>query len=182
MAPEPLVSAPACRVATLRGVCEGTMNFLFMTPVEKGAWVMKRVIKTLKLFREFGIDPKSEDAWINLAIALAERYKPGFGPPRKRGRRREHTNDDIHLMLMVELLKRRDDFSVREACEVIAQAGAIKERSSKTLQERHKRLMRNGHWKTLIKGLQTIAQSKARYIECLEAGVGDLLRFGANKI
>jgi hypothetical protein len=84
-------------------------------------------------------------------------------------------------MLMVELLKHRDDFSVGKACEVIAQIGAIKERS-KTLQERHKRLIRNGHWKTLIKSLQTIAQSKARYIECLEAGVGDLLRFGANKI
>ena len=157
------------------------MNFLFMTPAEKGTWVMKRVIKTLKLFQKFGIDPKSEDAPMHLAIALAERYEPGFGPPRKRGRRREHANDDIQLMLMVELLKHRDDFSVRKACEVIARAGAIKERS-KTLQERHKRLIRNGRWKTLIKGLQTIAQSKARYIESLEAGVGDLLRFGANKI
>jgi hypothetical protein len=157
------------------------MNFLFMTPTEKGTWVMKRVIKTLKLFQKFGIDPKSEDAPMDLAIAIAERYEPGFGPPRKRGRRREHANDDIQLMLMVELLKHRDDFSVRKACEVIARAGAIKERS-KTLQERHKRLIRNGHWKTLIKGLQIIAPSKARYIECLEAGVGDLLRFGANKI
>jgi hypothetical protein len=157
------------------------MNFLFMTPAEKGTWVMKRVIKTLKLFQKFGIDPKSEDAPIHLAIALAERYEPGFGPPRKRGRRREHANDDIQLMLMVELLKHRDDFSVREACEVIARAGAIKERS-KTLQGRHKRLIRNGHWRTLIKGLKIIAQSKARYIECLEVGVGDLLRFGANKI
>ena len=157
------------------------MNFLWMTPAEKGAWVMERVVKTLKLFHEFGIDPKSEDASMHLAIALAERYKPGFGPPRKRGRRREHANDDIQLMLMVELLKHRDDFSFRKACEVIAQIGAIKERS-KTLQERRKRLICNGHWKTLIKGLQTIAQSKARYIECLEAGVGDLLRFGANKI
>jgi hypothetical protein len=158
------------------------MNFLWMTPAEKGAWVMKRVIETLKLFQEFGIDPKSEDAWMRLAIALAERYKPGLGLPRKRGRRREHANDDIHLMLMVELLKHRDDVSVREACEVIAQTGAIKEISSKTLQERHKRLMRNGHWKTLIKGLQTIAQGEERYIECLEAGAGDLLRFGTNKI
>jgi hypothetical protein len=104
------------------------MNFLFMTPAEKGAWVMKRVIETLKLFREFGIDPKSEDAGMHLAIALAERYKPGFGPPRKRGRRREHDSDDIQLMLMVELLKHRNDFSVRKACEVIAEARAIKER------------------------------------------------------
>src|SRR5262249_21227999 len=158
------------------------MNFLWMTPAEKGAWVMERVVKTLKLFHEFGIDPKSEDASMHLAIALAERYKPGFGPPRKRGRRREHANDDVHLMLMVELLKHRDDFSVREACEVIARAGAIKEISSKTLQERHKRFIRNGHWKTLIKDLKIIAQSKERYIECLEAGGGDLLRLGAHKI
>src|SRR5262249_38401275 len=157
------------------------MNFLFMTPSEKGAWVMKRVIETLKLFHEFGIDPNSEDAGMHLAIALAERYKPGFVPPRKRGRRREHASDDIQLMLMVELLKDRNDFSVRKACEVIAEAGAIKERS-KTLQERHKRLMRNGHWKTLIKSLRTMAQSKARYIECLEAGVGGPLKFLANKI
>ena len=158
------------------------MNLFWMTPAEKGAWVMKQVIEALKLFREFGIDPKSEDAWMHLAIALAERYKPGSGPPRKRGRRREHASDDTHLMVMVELLKHRDDFSVRESCEVIAQAGAIKKISSTTLQERHKRLMRNGHWKTLIKGLRTMAQSKARYIECLEVGVGDLLKFGANKI
>jgi len=150
------------------------MNFLWMTPAEKGAWVIERVIKTLELFQEFDIDPNSEVAGMRLAIALAERYKPGFGPPRKRGRRAEHVNDDIHLMLMVELLKNRDDLSVREACEVIVQAGAIRQRS-KTLQERHKRLMRNGHWKTLIKGLRTIEPSKARYIESLEAGVGDLL-------
>ena len=139
------------------------MNFLWMTPAEKDAWVIERAIRTLKLFQEFDIDPNSGDAWMRLAIALAERYKPGFGPPRKRGRRREHASDDIQLMLMVELLKHRDDFSVRKACAVIAQAGAIKERS-KTLQERHKRLIRNGHWKTLIKGLRTIAQSKARAI------------------
>jgi hypothetical protein len=73
------------------------MNFLWMTPTEKGTWVMKRVIKTLELFQEFDMDPSSEDAWMHLAIALAERYKPGFGPPRKRGRRREHIDDDNSL-------------------------------------------------------------------------------------
>jgi hypothetical protein len=86
------------------------------TDSDRRVWVMKRALKTALLFRHFDTNPNGKDAWQNLAIALAERHVPGFNPPRnKQGRPRERANDDLTLLLLVELLKRRDGVSDRAA-------------------------------------------------------------------
>ncbi|HEV7254496.1 MAG TPA: hypothetical protein VGN97_15530 [Mesorhizobium sp.] len=38
-----------------------------------------------QLFEHFGISPASEDAWQNLALALARKHVPGFSAVRERG-------------------------------------------------------------------------------------------------
>jgi hypothetical protein len=69
--------------ADYRGLLAETMRVpgLLSTPEEKGNWVVDQAIKTAVLFQYFGIDLNAANAWRDLAMALARKHVPGFGPP-----------------------------------------------------------------------------------------------------
>jgi hypothetical protein len=149
-----------------------------MTPAERGDFVLDRMMRELRLFEKYGItDLRGAEAFFSsanpyrkLALAMAERYESDF-KPRGRGRPKEH-RDDFELVLMVELLTRRDGLSVPKACKAIAQKGA-RAGNSDFLYERHKFLMKKRPWRDLLQGLKQI--SGARYVEMLEETVGEML-------
>ena len=77
----------------------------------------------LRLMRHFKIDPADPDAYRRLAIALAMRHVPGFGPPRKPGRPRERTDDALIVSLFTML---REGVSERDASQIIENAGVTR--------------------------------------------------------
>jgi|SRR5262249_15002102 len=144
------------------------------TDSDRCVWVMRRALKTALLFKHFDINPNGEDAWQNLAIALAERHVPGFNPPpNKQGRPRERTNDDLTLLLLVELLKRRDGASDRAAIKKIATC-KIMNGTFDTLRARYQRAKRDKHLRVLLKTIVAVG-SNERLVKALESGFGPLL-------
>ena len=146
-----------------------------MTPAERGDFVLGRMMRELRLFEKYGItDLRGLDfhgPYRKLALALAERYEGDF-KPRGCGRPKEH-RDDCELVLMVELLTRRDCLSVRCACKTIAEKGALPG-SPNSLYERHKFLMKQRPWRVLLQGFEQI--TGALYVEMLEETIGAKLK------
>jgi len=69
----------------------------------------------------FNIGPNLASIWMSIAWALARDHVPGFRPPpRWRGALARRKADDVTLVLYVELLKRGDNLSEREATKRIA--------------------------------------------------------------
>jgi hypothetical protein len=124
-----------------RGAYEGQLAEPMYPPsalgnLSKLEWAQKRAVKTVLLLEHFGIDPNDENSWKKLAVALAERHVPGFMPPPRRGRPKQH--DDIKLALLVELLGERDGLKIKAATDEIADfrifsgtAGQLRERYKK---------------------------------------------------
>jgi hypothetical protein len=103
--------------------------------------------KMKALFVHYGLDPadafepgpKLAAAWYGLAWRLARDHVPGFtSPPRKRGRPPTRKSDDVTLALYVELLRRRDRLSDREAIRWIASQNLVSG-TEPTLLQRYKR-------------------------------------------
>jgi hypothetical protein len=119
-----------------------------------------------KLFKKYEIDSLRADAWEVLAWALACEYVPGFSSTRKQGRPAGQP-DDLQLMMMIELLRRRHrSWSIPMACAAIAKVRGI-DKPAKTLQDRYKVLRnRDAHWKTLLDEWS---------VDFLEAQVGNRL-------
>ena len=167
-----------------------------MTPAERGDFLLERLTRELRLFEKYGITDLSgldfHGPYRKLALALAERYEDDFKP---RGRGRPKGNRyDCDLVLMVELLRRRDHLSIPRACEMIAEKGALPGRP-KSLYQRHKSLMKQPQreeddldlpdgtakkvkvrhpWRVLLQRLEQLAG--ARYVEILEETVGAKLK------
>ena len=147
-----------------------------MTAAERGDFVLGRMMRELRLFEKYGItDLRGLDfhgPYRKLALALAERYEGDF-KPRGCGRPKEH-RDDCELVLMVELLTRRDDdLSIRRACKMIAEKGALPG-SPNSIYERHKFLMKQRPWRVLLQGFEQI--TGALYVEMLEETIGAKLK------
>jgi hypothetical protein len=148
------------------------LSKLLMTPEQLDTYQEDRALQLKRLFEKYGIDPDGENAWRDLALALARRHEPCF-LSRKRGRPKEH-HDDAELIFMIELLRCRDGLKIEEACKAIAEKGAIKGKlRTKTLQNRYKDLKRHG-WKAIIRGFKIIKAKvgEDQYIEALEEMVG----------
>jgi hypothetical protein len=95
--------------------------------------------KLKALFDHYGVDPKKETAWMNLALKLARRHVPGFrGPTKSVGTPPIRKQDDVTLFMHVELLRRRDGFSDRQAIKAIV-AKKVVEGTEGTLLRRYKR-------------------------------------------
>jgi hypothetical protein len=145
------------------------------SPETKDAWAIERSNKMLLLFKHFGVNPLAENAWRDLAMALAERHVPGFGSPRKRGRPREHQEEDMTLVLLVELLRRRDRVGVKAAIRKIADA-RIFNRTDETLLANHKKAAKEQA--ALLQFFERVAEGLGQpiFVQCLEDAVGGLLR------
>jgi hypothetical protein len=146
-------------------------------------WATERAVKTMHLFSHHSVDPTAEDAWCKLAFALAEEHVPGFKPPpNKRGRRRGRNNDDINLVLLVDLLKRRDQIGQKAACKIIAEAGVMTGKDT-TLLERYKWLKRKeSPFRVFFEVMERLANLMDRhagdgqYVKGLDEDIGHLLR------
>ena len=146
-----------------------------MTPAERGDFVLDRMRRELRLFEKYGITDlrglNPDSPYRKLALALAKRYESDF-KPRDRGRPKKH-RDDCELVLMVELVRRRDNLSVPCACKTIAEKGAPPG-SPNSLYERHKFLMKQRPWRVLLQGFEQI--TGALYVEMLEETIGAKLK------
>jgi hypothetical protein len=137
-------------------------------------WFNQRAAKTDLLFQHFGIDPAADNSWHYLAIALAERHVPGFGPPPpKRGHPMDY-DFAITLWMRVELLRRRDGLKVRAAVEKIA-ASKTYDKNVEALRTRYREAVKHQHLKPMFELLNRIADriGPRAYIESLEAGLSD---------
>jgi hypothetical protein len=142
---------------------------LLSTLDQQFAYIRDWVLKVVRLFQKYGIDPNGENAWRDLALALARRHEPGYSRPR--GRPKEHY-DDVELILMIESLRCRDKLSIAKACKAISEKGAIKGKP-KTLQNRYKGLTRDRHWKVIILVLKMLKAKfgDRAYIEAWEGAL-----------
>ena len=151
------------------------LSKLLMTPEQLDAHREDRELKLKRLFQKYGVDPNGENAWRDLALALARRHEPDFSSRRGRPKERQ---DDLELISMIELLQCRDDLSIAKACKVIAEKGAIKGKpGARWLQNRYKALTRDRHWKKVIQ-LFKMAKVKVgadQSIEVLKEVVGGII-------
>ena len=156
---------------------------LLATPEEKSAWVVDQVTKRILLFEHFRVDPKGENPWRDLAMALARKHVPGFAPPPKpQGRPRQRGDDAIALVMSVELLQRRDGLSVRRAIKLIANAGVI-EGAEETLRDlykevTHPRAPPSKRLRPMVKLFDRAENLIGRqaFIECLNEALGLRMR------
>jgi hypothetical protein len=148
------------------------LSKLLMTPEQLDAHREDRELKLKRLFQKYGVDPNGENAWRDLALALARRHEPDFS---SRSGRPKERQDDPELIMMIELLRCRDGLAIAKACKAIAEKGAIKGKPrTRTPRNRYKGLTRNRHWKVIIQILKT-AKAKVgadQYIEVLDEVVG----------
>jgi hypothetical protein len=150
---------------------------LLMSPEKLAEWPIRRATKMLLLFDHFGIDPTGDNAWRDLAGALAARHVPGFRPPpEKPGRPMERLDDDVTLVLMVDLLKRRDRKSVRGAIRVVVEKNAIAG-TVPTLLDRYKKAVKKPALALIIGLIGRVAEKhgEAVVVEILEATIGPLI-------
>jgi len=148
------------------------LSKLLMTPAQLDAHREDRALKLKRLFQKYGVDSNGENAWRDLALALARRHEPDFS---SRSGRPKERQDDPELILMIELLRCRDGLSIAKACKAIAEKGAIKGKPrTRTLQNRYKDLRRHDHWKVIIQVLEMVKAKVGvdQYIEALEEVVG----------
>lgn len=68
--------------------------------------VTDKMVQYVELMNHFGIEVKSKDAWMDLAIALAEHYVPGMQMSKQRGQPQKWTPEaKLQLHALLELLK-----------------------------------------------------------------------------
>jgi hypothetical protein len=151
------------------------LSKFLMTPEQSEAYREDCAIELKRLFQKYKVDPDGENAWCDLALALARRYEPDFS---SRSGRPKERQDDPELILMIQLLQCRHDLSIPKACETIAEKGVIKGKpGARTLQNRYKELKRHDHWKAFIQGFE-LAKAKVgmgKYIKVLEEAVGGII-------
>jgi hypothetical protein len=150
-------------------------SWALMSPAERGGVVLEQMMRELRLFEEYGItDLRGFDfhsPWRKLALALAERYEGDF-KSRSPGRPKKH-EDDPELVLMVELLRRRDGLTIAHACKMIIEKGVFSSKPN-SLYERYKTLMKRRHWRVILEGFEKISGN--RYVETLEETFGAKLK------
>lgn len=105
------------------------------------------------LFAEFNINPADENAWQELAFALAERHVPAYGAKR-RGRPANNIDENISMVLRWQEVKRRRECSDAEAYRAVAEQKQLPE---KTIAERIKRIKRHD-LKELVELLDRVEQ------------------------
>lgn len=89
------------------------------------------------LFNHYGIDPKTDNAWMFLALALAHNHVPGFqfggtkpGAPYKRA------GDDITIYFRVKHLVAEGQ-SINNACRIIEKRGVVKDLKASSIRQRY---------------------------------------------
>jgi hypothetical protein len=90
------------------------------------------------LFKDCGIERGAPDAWKRLALALAERHVPAFGPDleKKRGRPRRATDDDDLVRAVHELVAAGK--SIRNAAQIVAKR---RKESASGVEARYRRIL-----------------------------------------
>jgi len=67
------------------------LSKLLMTPAQLDAHREDRALKLKRLFQKYGVDSNGENAWRDLALALARRHEPDFSS--RSGRPKERQDD-----------------------------------------------------------------------------------------
>lgn len=106
------------------------------------------------LFAEFSIDPQSDDAWKELAFALAERHVPAYGA-RQRGRPSKNFDQNISILLRWQKVSRTNGCSDAEAIRIVAKQMEL---SEATVKERIKEIKRSNNMKVIIRFLDWLAE------------------------
>ena len=89
------------------------------------------------LFNHYGIDPKTDDAWMHLAVSLAQKHVPGFQfSERKPGAPYKRVEDDIRIYFRVKQHVAKGQ-SVNNACRLIEQSGVVKDLKASAIRQRY---------------------------------------------
>jgi hypothetical protein len=147
---------------------------LLSSDAETAKWALARAMKTVLLFKHFGIDPNAVDAWQRLAIALAEAHVPGFRPPPPKQGRPKTYDLDITLLMLFRLIRLRNGLNVRQAAERISERGKLPQ-NAEALRGRYRQASRDKYLTELRCLLDRFESKmpKEQLIEALEAGVGE---------
>ena len=89
------------------------------------------------LFSHYGIDPKTDNAWMYLALSLAHNHVPGcqFGE-RKPGAPYKRVEDDIRIYIRVKRLV-AEGKSINNACHIIEKGGVVKDLKANSIRQRY---------------------------------------------
>ena len=91
------------------------------------------------LFKHYGIDQFSSDAWQTLAWDLAADFVPGFSLAQKRGAKPKSRSLHGDLWRAVIELRARKSLSVAAACEILSKTPPFKNKSGAELRREYYR-------------------------------------------
>jgi hypothetical protein len=92
--------------------------------------------RVVALFRHYKINPKDEDAWMHLALALAHNHVPGFTFGRERGAPHKRGVDDIIIWSQVKRHEAKG-LTVNNACRLIEKQGIVKGLKAQSIRQRY---------------------------------------------
>ena len=117
------------------------------------------------LFNHYGIDPKTDDAWMHLAVSLAQKHVPGFQfSERKPGAPYKRVEDDIRIYIGVKQHVAKGQ-SLKNACRLIEQSGVVKDLKASSIRQRYYDYIKEGkvgwHIDRMLDRLENVVGSEA---------------------
>ena len=117
------------------------------------------------LFNHYGIDPKTDDAWMHLAVSLAQNHVPGFQyGERKLGAPYKRAGDDIKIYVRVKQLVAKGK-SILNACITIEKDGVVKDLKASSIRQRYYDFRKEGkvgwHLDRMVDQLENVVGSEA---------------------
>ncbi|MCH8113117.1 MAG: hypothetical protein IH905_14385 [Proteobacteria bacterium] len=98
--------------------------------------------RVVALFKHYGIDPKKDNAWSDLAVSLARDHVPGFQyDGRKPGAPNKRAGDDVRIYFRVKLLVAEGQ-SISNACRIIEKRGVVKDLKWSAIRQRYYDLLK----------------------------------------
>ncbi len=89
------------------------------------------------LFNHYGIDPKTDNAWMSLAVALAHNHVPGFQyGGTKPGAPYTRAGDDVTIYFEVNRRVAKGK-SINNACHIIEKGGVVKDLKANSIRQRY---------------------------------------------
>ena len=117
------------------------------------------------LFNHYGIDPKTDNAWVHLAVSLAQKHVPGFQfGERKPGAPYKRVEDDIRIYIRVKQHVAKGQ-SIKNACRLIEQSGVVKDLKASAIRQRYYDYIKEGkigwHLDLMVDRLENMVGSEA---------------------
>ena len=129
--------------------------------------------RIVALFNLYGIDPKTDNAWMSLAVALAHNHVPGFQyGERKPGAPYKRAGDDVTLYFEVKRLI-AEGKSINSACHIIEKRGVLEDLKACSIRQRYYDYTKEGKIGWHIDRIEEQI-GKERFREVISTPLGEL--------